>query len=271
MNSSTITALSTTLLVIVGIAQIGILRAQRRQSQLALIEEYRRRWRDNIGAWGIVVFIGRDEDEYYQVLGRDEIESLVQRERAANNTTPTVWARDAAVTIFGNLSDLCVRILQGQLCVRDVYPLFGTELLRHSRPLRILLDKTYPSDAQFSCPQHTRIRKEVQNWLIYHDGIRRRCLILIDLLWAEAARLEDLPPSDLLTAAEAKIRTGRINRERLRNECKRLNRSAIPVLSWVLCRFLRNAEYKRFGSRIGIDKKRLAKIDQEWTNRLLQK
>lgn len=85
MNSSTITALSTTLLVIVGIAQIGILRAQRRQSQLALIEEYRRRWRDNIGAWGIVVFIGRDEDEYYQVLGRDEIESQSKHTRPMHN------------------------------------------------------------------------------------------------------------------------------------------------------------------------------------------
>ena len=271
MNSNTITALSTALLVMVGVAQIGILRAQRRQSQLALMEEYRRRWRDTRGAWGTVVFIGRDEDEYYQVLDRDEIENLVQREGAANSTTPTVWARDAAVTIFGNLSDLCVRILQGQLCVRDVYPLLGTEFLRHSRPLRILLDKTYPSDAQFACPQHTRIREEIQDWLIYHDGIRRRCLILMDLLWAEAARLEDLPPSDLLTSAEAKIRTGGTNRKRLRIECKRLNRSRFQLYPRVLCRFLRHAEYKRFGSRIGIDKKRLTRIDQEWTNRLLQK
>ena len=272
MDSSTITALSTALLVIVGIAQIGILRAQRRQSQLALIEEYRRRWRDNIGAWGIVVFIGRDEDDYYQVLGRKEIENLVsQRDYEGNKTTPTVWAKDAAIVVFGHLSDICIRILQGQLYVRDVYPLLGTELLRHSRPLRILLDKTYPTYAQFSCPQHTRIREEVQDWLLYHDGIRRRCLILIDLLWAEAARLEDLSPSDLLTAAEAKTQTGKMNRKRLRKECKRLNKSTISVPSWMLCRFLRNSEYRRFGSRIGIDKKRLIKLDQEWTDLLLKR
>lgn len=45
---------------------------------------------------------------------------------------------------------------------------------------------------------------------------------MIDLLWAEAARLEDLPPYELITAADAKARSGHLNRARLSAEVLRL-------------------------------------------------
>lgn len=269
MDSNAITALATGLLVVVGFTQIGILNSQRRHSQLELIEVYRRRWENNKKDWGTVIFIGLDEDDYYQVVSKDLVKNLASKRDKANNNEPTVWALDAVRSVFGNIGDICTRILQGQLDVKDVYSLFGTELLRQSRPLRILLDNSYPTDSFDVNKSHQKVRNEVQDWLIYHDGIRRRCLILIDLLWAEAARLEDLPPSDLKSAAEAKIHTGKRNRIRLLNECKRLNRSRISFLAMKLSNFLRNSEYKRIFSRIGIDKKRLVKLDKEWTDRLL--
>jgi hypothetical protein len=107
MDSNAITALATGLLAIVGDAQIGILKSQRRQSQLALIEEYRRRGESSRRDWGPIIFIGRDENTYYQVAGKDQIEILVSKRNKANNYEPTIWALDAARTIFINLSDVC--------------------------------------------------------------------------------------------------------------------------------------------------------------------
>lgn len=269
MDSNTITALATGLLVAVGIAQIGILKSQRRHSQLELTEVYRRRWENSKQDWGTVIFIGRDEDEYYQVISKEVVDQLASKRDMANNHEPTVWALDATRSVFGNMSDICTRILQNQLDIEDVYSLFGTELLRQSRPLRVLLDNNYPTDSFGNSNAHHKVRNEVQDWLIYHDGIRRRCLILIDLLWAEAARLEDLPPSDLKSAAEAKIHTGKNNRTRLLNECNRLNRSRFSFQALKLSKILRNSEYQKCCSRIGINKKRLEKLEKEWTDRLL--
>lgn len=270
MESNTITALATGLLVIVGFFQVEILIAQRRQIQLELIEEYRKRWAESRKSWGAVIFIGRDENEYYQVVDKDTIKILASMRDKANWGTPTVWALDATRSVFTTLSDISTKILQNQLKVSNVYPLFGTELLRHGRPLRVLLENNYHSMNRYPENTHQQVRNEVQDWLIYHDGIRRRCLILIDLLWAEAARLEDLPPSDLKIAADAKISSGKFNRRRLIKECIRLNGFNRVLLALKLSRFMRNSEYRRFGSRIGIDKKRLAKLEKEWTERLLR-
>lgn len=115
------------------------------------------------------------------------------------------------------------------------------------------------------------VRNELQDWLIYHDGIRRRCLILIDLLWAEAARLEDLPPGDLKSAADAKEQSGHLNRRRLVEECRRLNVLKYGIRGISLSCFLRNAEYKKKGFMPGIDRRRLDELESEWTKRLLRR
>lgn len=173
------------------------------------------------------------------------------------------------------LSDVSLRILQGQLRVSDAYPIFGTELLRHSRPVRALLEdgnhldhygRIGPSPAE---QKHDYVRRSMQEWLIYHDGIRRRCLILVDLLWAEAARLEDLPPPDLRSAADAKKATGKQNRGRVLREFVRLNGLLAATRGIRLAGFLRHAEYRRYRWQVGIDPKRLEQLEQEWTARLL--
>lgn len=209
MDSNAITAIATGLLAIVGFAQIGILNSQRRHAQLQLIGEYRQRWDSNRLNWGAVVFVGRSNEEYYQVLPRDMVNNLIEMTESTNLHEPTTWALDSSRAIFGVLSDICSRVLQGQLEVSDVYPIFGTEILRNSRPLRVMLEATYSYSLFTTSEAHLKVRREIQDWSIYHDGIRRRCLILVDLLWAEAARLEDLPPSDMKSAAEAKVRMGK--------------------------------------------------------------
>lgn len=118
--------------------------------------------------------------------------------------------------------------------------------------------------------EHKSIRIEIQDWLLYHDGIRSRCLILLDLLWAEAARVEDLSPSDLISAADVKRNTGHINRNRLFDECKRINRQFIPFKAYHLSCYLRHSEYRKFWFLKGLDKDRLRTLSEIRTKKLLE-
>lgn len=272
--------LATVLLVVVGAAQVIVLVMQRRQSRLNFVEFYRKRWIELREAWSITLFFGRDPDEYYQVVDKSVVRKYQEDSAKATLNAPTVWARESIQVTCSTFSDVCLRILQGQLAVEDVYPVFGTELLRQSRPLRILLDTAVddgrhkwfgmhagPTQVQ---ENHYRVRKELQGWLIYHDGIRRRCLILIDLLWAEAVRLGDLPPDDIKSAADAKELSGHLNRCRLSDECRRLNLVKYGIRGLWLSFFLRHAEYKKKNFFPGINRERLKELDREWTKRLLR-
>ncbi|MNM52642.1 hypothetical protein D3C81_637270 [compost metagenome] len=275
MGDAMITAIATGLLVLVGIAQVVILVGQRRQLRLDLAETYRRRWAECRKDWAGLVFIGRAAGEFYQVGDRETVQVLEKAVAQYDGCSRDAWVSDAVRSVTSMLSDVSLRILQGQLHVSDVYPIFGTELLRHSRALRILLDVDYKHSGYGLCddPDHVRkhdyLRGHVQEWLIYHDGIRRRCLILIDLLWAEAARLEDLPPSELKSAADAKKGSGKDSRNRLFGEFKRLNGVTAFRRGRRLRNFLRHAEYRQKLSKTGIDPKRLATLEAKWLDRLL--
>ncbi len=275
MSDAMITAIATGLLVLVGMAQVVILVGQRRQLRLDLAESYRRRWAECRNDWAGLVFIGRAAGEFYQVGDRETVKRLENSVALYDGCSREAWVSDAVRSVTAMLSDVSLRILQGQLHVSDVYPIFGTELLRHSRALRMLLDVDYKNEGYGLCtdPEHVRkhdnLRGHVQEWLIYHDGIRRRCLILIDLLWAEAARLEDLPPSELKSAADAKRFSGRDCRERLFSEFKRLNGVMNSLVGRRLRDFLRHAEYRQRYSKTGIDPKRLTELEAKWLDRLL--
>lgn len=272
MDSNTITALATGLLAVVGFTQIKILITQNRQSQLGFIEEYRKRWLESRRDWGAIIFIGRYEDAYYQVVKEEIVKEFILLRDKTNSHSPSIWALDSARIVFTILSDICIKILKNQLNISDVYPIFGTELLRNSKPLRILLDNSYHDIYyQNDDSKHKQVRTEVQDWLIYHDGIRRRCLILIDLLWAEATHLDDLPPSDVKDAADAKNKSGNLNRKRLYNECVQLNGHLNFLTASKLSKFLKHSEYQVACSQIGINKNKLKKQEKEWTDRLLGK
>lgn len=272
INSSSLTAIATILLVLVGFAQILILNSQKRQTRIALIAQYRQLWTKCKEYFGNVIYIGRETEEYYQIHNQrklKELEELVSQHRL---DMPTIWALESVQNVFNVLDELTIRVLQGHLKISDTYPIVGTGFLRHSRPLRQLLDSDYPSTnfSSHSDKNHRQIQKEMQDWLIYHDGLRRRCLILIDILWAEAVRLEDLPPSDIRSAADAKKETGKLNRRRVFKEILRLNGLNKLFLAMKLSRFLKRAEYKSFWNINGLKKSRLNNMESNWTKRLLR-
>lgn len=165
-------------------------------------------------------------------------------------------------------------MLSGQLDVADAYAVFGTAFLRQTQPLRRLLDPSSARNDEYA-PDSTRrrlhkdLQAEVQGWLMYHEGVRRRCLILIDLLWAEAARLEDLPPSDVRRAAEAKRSTGGMNRRRLVHECLRLRGLSGARRAHALARFLKHAEFRRWYGFAGLRARRLDSLEESWLGRVL--
>ncbi len=276
MSEAELTALATALLVLVGVAQVVILMGQRQQQRLDWAEMYRRRWIELKGDWATIVFLGRRASDYYQVAHHEDLQRLREAAQASSGGVASSWAQASVRNVCGTLSDLCSRVLQGHIQVGDVYPIFGTELLRQGAPLRVLLDgkaghlqaygRLGPTEEE---ERHDRLRAEMTTWLVCHDGIRRRCLIMIDLLWAEAARLEDLPPYELVQAAETKKRTGHLNRARLRAEALRLNR----WWSWRKCHrlaeYLRYSEWRSLPCSRGLSKRRLQKLDRAWTERYL--
>lgn len=271
-NSNFLTAIATVLLVLVGLVQIFVLYLQKKQARIALTEQYRQLWHSLKKYWGNVIFIGRENGEYYQVLDDVAINNLKIEIEKHRLGTPTIWALDSIQKVCSVLGEISTRILQGHLNIADIYPIFGTQFLRQSRPLRQLLEPEYQNSYQTNetSEQHKYTRTEVQDWIVYHDGLRRRCLILIDLLWAEAVRLEDLPPYDTQSAALAKDKTGSLNRKRIFDETIRL-KGIINIYQAIrLSRFLRKAEYSSWKNWRGIKKARLTNLDEEWTKRLLR-
>lgn len=277
MNEIQLTALATVFLVLVGGAQVAVLLGQRHQQRLDWAEMYRRRWIELKGDWATVAFLGRRASDYYQIAHHETLQQLREATQATSNEVASSWAQASVRNICGMLSDLCSRILQGHMQIRDVYPIFGSELLRQGAPLRVLLDgesghlQCYgsmgPTEEE---RRHDNLRSEMITWLVCHDGIRRRCLIMIDLLWAEAARLEDLPPYELVAAANAKLKTGHLNRLRLRTEAFRLNQWWSWRRPLRLSRYLRHSEWRRFPWSMGLSKTRLSQLEDAWTKRYLR-
>ena len=273
MNENLLTAIATIFLIFVGLGQIIVLVSQKKQTRIALTEQYRQLWSKLKSHWGNLIFISREIGEYYQILDEVAINNIKEKIKKNRQDTPTIWALESIQNICGILGEVSTRVLQGHLKISDVYPIFGTEFLRQSRALRQLLEPEYgnPYCTEDINIQHNRVREEIQDWLIYHDGMRRRCLILIDLLWAEAARLEDLPPYDMKSAADAKKITGNLNRKRVFKESIKLNGFRKVFIALNLAKFLRRAEYSSFSNWTGINKKRLSELNKEWTKRIVRK
>ena len=271
-NSNFLTAIATVLLVLVGLVQIFVLFSQRKQTRIALTEQYRQLWSSLNTHWGNVVFVGRKSGEYYQVIDETSINKLIELTKKHRLDTPTIWALESIQKVCGTLGEISTRVLQGHLTVTEIYPIFGTQFLRQSRPLRQLLEPSYQNyyETDDSTNEHKLIRNEIQDWLVYHDGLRRRCLILIDLLWAEAARLEDLPPDDMKSAADSKKSKGQVNRKRVLQETLKLNGITKIFLALKLTRFLQKAEYSSWSNWSGINEKQLSTINEKWTKRLLR-
>jgi hypothetical protein len=78
--------------------------------------------------------------------------------------------------------------------------------------------------------------------------MQSRILALVDLMWVEAARRDDLPPWTLERAAALKrAGSGRTAKDRLRAQCKAVKSD--PFTRWRLERMLTYAERDDFGKR----------------------
>lgn len=274
---SLLAALASCMLVLIGIAQVSFMAAQKRQQRLSFAESFGTRWRGCRESWEVVVFVGRDKGAYYQVANEDVADKINSRIQGYSAEKRDNYSINALQIVSNILSDVSLKILQGQVKVSDVYPMFGTEILRQSRPLKTLLDNasTYhqygihgPYDSE---KKHINVRRSMQTWLIYHDGIRRRCLILIDLLWAEAVRLEDLPPDDIKSAADTKMITGNVNRKKLQEEVLMLRGKKGVFFAKRMAALLSHSEYRSKFRKRGVDKDRLEKLSTEWKARLLKR
>ncbi|MBE7213798.1 hypothetical protein MK852_02755 [Shewanella benthica] len=262
----------TAMLVLVGIVQLKMLSSQKKQNQLSLLQDYRKRWFDSKEHWSKLIYVSRFNEDYYQVASEKLIAELNELQKEQSMSRPTTWALESVRIVSSLLSDICIRILQGHLEIKDVYPIFGSELLRQSRPLRVLLDVYYPEDYYpYEDRQHVCIRREAQTWLVYHSGIRRRCLILLDLLWAEGVRLDDLCPSDIKSAAKAKKHSHEKVVKRLEKEVKSVNNS--PSLLKIRClkSHLRHSTYRKIFWENGLDEVELDEREEKWTKVLLHK
>lgn len=140
MKDAELTALVTILLVAVGAAQAIILSGQRQQQRLDWAETYRRRWTELQGDWVTIVFFGRRARDYYQIAHHEKLQELREALLSTDNDVASSWAHASVRNVCGMLSDLCSRVLQGHIKAEEIYPIFGTELLRQGAPLRTLLN-----------------------------------------------------------------------------------------------------------------------------------
>jgi len=271
-SSIIFTAYATGILALIGLCQIFILMSQRTQLRLDWAETYRKRWSEIRIDWSKVIYFGHSSGDFYQIATLEVIAEIDKMKAESRNNARDIWALEPAIRVFNELNDICLRIMQGHLRIGDAYPILGTEFLRQSAAMRSLLDYEYSFHQRNSNDkEHASVQRSIRLWLSCHDGIRRRCLILIDMLWAEAVRLEDLPPEDIKSAADAKKITGKDRKRRLKEEIIRLDGYSSLLRSFFLVYFLQHAEYKKKKFSRGIDPIRLKKLEELWLDRYLER
>lgn len=241
-----------------------------RRADVALLHDQIERWRQLGSHWSRAVLVGRGPNAFYLTSSTEDVRAYVEtikryRTLVNDSNDSDDWYEEykasyrdiaeykgAAQAVLKFLSAVGFLIVDGKLSPRLAYATLGTEVLRHGAALRQLIDQPPPDPTNPFIPQAgppkelelgDEVRSWVQEWLTYHPGTGRRTLILLDVLWAEAAHLRDLSIGELQWAAAAKeaFGTGRRNRSRLSQECRRLGH---PILAIRLSRRLRFSEYR---------------------------
>lgn len=245
-----LTMLLTGLLVAFAAGQVVAIRQQRALAELQVVHELREQWQSVYKEWtGLLVLGGHfyldipeDVADAYPLLLRedvdtyrklvhfnrrsdswDEIESKLPKEEFDIISQRTLaFPEEFHRSPLGLLATVGSYVLRGRVSPGTAYEVFGSDLTRNSSSVRYVTDLA---------PNSTY-------YLGYYPGVRRRVLILLDLMWAEAAKRGDLKPLEHDKAAETKTKhkTGVRNRRRLRTEQRRLRR-AMPSfgrLEWHL-------------------------------------
>lgn len=271
MDESTVSAIAGVGLLVASAIQIVTLRAEGRRHEAELVATLHRSWERLAGAWGYCILLGRLPGDYYNMVTIEEQDEFGEaaaryhRTGERNHIRRYDTAMKEALQFISNCGS---HILTGRLSIEAAYSVFGSEFLRQSRPLRVIVDQSYSPN--YGSDAEKLVLRHEQDWCFYHPGVRRRVLILVDLLWAEAARTQDLAPQDLMTAAEAKRNhgTGGTNRVRLSTECRNVGVAAYR--RWYLVRFMRHAEYRVRPWNRGLNETVLRRDDAAWVRKLLR-
>lgn len=182
-----------------------------------------------------------DDEAFLEILKREEPGSTAMQRFEADMTKfweEVDWARGphdeqadltpwnlAAREILRFFAEVCGLILRGTIRPADAYEAFGAEVARNGGAIRDLLDD------------------KVQSWLLVQPGLKLRVLILIDLMWAEGAKLGELetqPTPEQAAAHKKRTGTGKRNRQRAYRLTKRISGRRMARR---IAKHLRNAEH----------------------------
>jgi hypothetical protein len=216
-------------------------------------------WRANLTVYG--------SDNYYtpgnQEL-RAEFDRLVEdlssgtlsQHEAQAAAFPWISAIREIVDYLGNVASY---VLTGQLSPGHAYSIFGAPVIRRSRVIRAIIGdrslstggassdrRTYFSGykpAYYSDEWRMGLPSDwVAEWMHagQYSGRTERVLCLLDVLWAQAARQQDMYRHDLVTAASVKREyvSGLRNRKRIKRVVRQLGGSGLLALrlQWHLTR-----------------------------------
>lgn len=226
-----------------------------------MLRELDATWQTMRDRWHRMILLADGADDFYINADPQTVQEYRQavagQPRAGLEPTPTVWQPTlrpfevAAIDVYRFFVWVGLLVLDGSLHPKTAYGVLGTEVARRSRPVRALLaaeamgltyaGTIFKTDLPMAAPVPPG--GVLHPWAQMHPGIAQRVAILLDVLWAEAAVLEDLGDYDLAYAATVKeVRgTGRRNRRRALSAALRLRS---PIAALRLTRRLRRSEWR---------------------------
>lgn len=289
LAAATSTALDPTLLLAIVGALLAVISAiwQYRadlRAEVGLIASLTDRWQSLTGSWRRALLVARGPWSYYAPAHPSEIQEyrnlLVglcpapsEHEEFLRLThESSKWEQDAQ-EVIAFLASLSLLILTGKIRPSAAYAVCGLDICRNGGSIRALVETDYRGVTEVPPPRSTTmfsddpttdpadnapavdVLRSVRSWAHYREGLTRRLLIALDIFWAEAARLGDLDPWQLMQAADVKQNwgTGTRNRKRLLAEIRRVG--AAPFWVWRAARLvgqLRWSEWRRGGHRSGL-------------------
>lgn len=252
------------------------------RAEVALIDSLTDRWKQLSESWRRALLVSRGPSSYYAPALVEEVAEyrlLLEELRDFPSTISSPsrrteygewlhlshksrkWERDAQ-DVIEFLASLALLVLMGRLRPSSAYAVCGPETCRNGGSIRNLVEQGHQRPLWEQPPVHAAaddvtadaVLSRVHGWVEYRHGLGRRVLIVLDVLWSEAARLRDLDPWQLTEAADAKRDrgTGPRNRKRLSQEIHRVGGWFWFWRAFRLRRHLRSAEWRRPGHRVGL-------------------
>ncbi|GLY90922.1 hypothetical protein Airi02_088510 [Actinoallomurus iriomotensis] len=219
-----------------------------RMSEVNLLATLREDWKDLNRSWHRSILTVNGPGDYYSYADQDlcdEYDTYIARlasgelteEEGAILSRPWIEAINDVVSFFGIVATY---VLRGQISAQNAYVIFGAEVARRSKIVRELLDEEpsgrFPGSqpAKFS-DEETSAGAWWQDQRMHagqYGGRNQRILCLQDIIWSQAARLQDLYMYEIEAAARIKREhgSGSRARNRVRRLCRQLGGSYLTSL-----------------------------------------